>query len=202
MTLRQLWLHFGTMKHYVIAAAFIFIAGIYLGYAEADKFQHLLNMQIDRLREVIEGFSQMQNRQWWMFLFIFFNNVTVSLLILYAGFFFGIVPIYFLLSNGLLLGYLASSSDLQWGTFLKGVLPHGMIEIPTLILAGAFGIRFGFLVSENILMLPLSSRRAAASSKLICFLKLTLPLSLVIAVFLLAAAIIESTVTVWLVSYR
>lgn len=200
MTLRKLWYHFGTMKHCVIAAALIFMAGIYLGYTEADKFQYLLNMQMDRLRGVMDGIAHTQNRQWRMFLFIYLNNMGVSLLIMYAGFFFGVIPMYFLLSNGLLLGYLASSPNMHGWTFLKGVLPHGIIEIPTLILAGAFGIRFGFLILENVLMMPVASGRKAAKTKLIGFLKITLPLSLMIGALLLAAAIIESTVTFWLVS--
>lgn len=200
MTFRQLWLHLATMKHYVIAAALIFIAGVYLGYVHADQFQHLLNMQIERLREIMQGVAHTQNRQWWMFLFISLNNVMVSLLIVYTGFFFGIAPMYFLLSNGLLIGYFAASPQMDWAYFLKGILPHGIIEIPALILAGAYGIRFGFLVTENLLMLAIPTRRAIASAKLVRFLKLTIPLSLLLGGLLLAAALIESTVTVWILS--
>lgn len=197
MSFRDFFIHIRGMKHYLIASLGVFLIGVYLGYTEPDRFAFLLEAQTNRLRGVVQGLTQIEHRQWWLFVFIFFNNTIISVLMVYAGAILALPPLFFLLTNGLLLGYLASESvpHIGWYTFLKSIVPHGIIEIPALILACAYGVRFGLLVVESILSFPLRSRRSVNGAKLIRFLRLTFPLAAVLCVLLLIAAVIESTVT-------
>lgn len=191
--------HFKRLKREIGVSCIIFLIGLYLGYS--NQFPAILNGQLSRMEGIANSISNMEHSQLWLFVFIFANNVILSLLVMYTGAFFAIAPIYFLIMNGMVLGYLASTQfkEDKWLFFIKGILPHGIIEIPAVIVACAYGIRFGTHVAEGVISLPFRGRRAHASAKLIAFMKHTIPFMLVLSGSLLLAAIIESTLTLWLV---
>lgn len=88
------------------------------------------------------------------------NNIRVSILALALGMTWGVGTIVLLFSNGVTLGAVAVDYVLAGqGTFLLGwLLPHGVIEIPAILLAG----QAGFLLAGTLLgrgdRLPLPSR--------------------------------------------
>lgn len=200
MTLKALFAHFKEMNKYFIAAALVFAAGIVLGFGYSDRFEAVLQSQIEGLRELARSIQAKDHSMLWLFGFIFLNNALKSILIIFAGMFFGLLPIGFLLINGMVIGYLA---ELQaeaglMGLFLKGILPHGIIEIPAIILACAYGIKFGTIMGKGLLRLLSSRGRSVFATDLERFIKLTVPLVGLLVVSLLVAAIIESTITPWL----
>lgn len=202
MSFSSLFKHFKEMKHYFIASTLVFAVGIWMGYSSPDSFGTIINGQLDRLQGTVGGLMQQDNMQWLLFLFILMNNTFLSIAIIYLGAFFALVPLYFLVSNGMLMGYLAlgNTNGQDWWLFFKSIAPHGIIEIPAILLAGAYGIRFGFLMAEGVLTFPSLRRRAIMRNKLYVFLKRTIPLIGVVAGMLLVAAIVESTITLWLVT--
>jgi stage II sporulation protein M len=201
VSLRDLLTHVREMKHYIIVAAATFILGIYLGSAESEQFMFFLQSQSERLRDIVEGMDKLEHSRWWLLFFIFSNNLIVCLIMVYAGAFFGIMPLFALITNGMLLGYLAEKivPEEGWTTLLLGIVPHGIIEIPAIILACAYGIKFGTLTAKTLIFLPMSSKRSLNGKQFIRLLKISLPLALVLCGLLLSAAIIESTVTYALV---
>lgn len=73
------------------------------------------------------------------------NNWSAMLTILFYGLLpFIYMPAISLFSNGALLGIMAGmywhSGELTMGAFLAGILPHGIFEIPALLLSAACGI--------------------------------------------------------------
>ncbi|WP_438449110.1 stage II sporulation protein M [Gorillibacterium sp. sgz5001074] len=202
MNFKLLFLHLREMKHYLIASCITFAVGLYLGYMESDSFMFYLNGQTDHMKNVVEGINRMGNSQWWLLAFIFANNVLVSTFMVYAGVMFGIIPLFTLISNGLFIGYLAQIAipERGMGTFLLSVLPHGVIEIPAIILACSYGIKFGALAVKSILFLPLPNRRAANNQQFLRLLKVSLPLVLLLVMLLFSAALVESFVTYALVN--
>lgn len=73
------------------------------------------------------------------------NNWTAMLCTVVMGFLpFLLLPALTLLSNGVLIGVLAgvycTTEGLGPSLFLAGILPHGVFEIPALLLSGACGI--------------------------------------------------------------
>ncbi|TNJ62218.1 stage II sporulation protein M [Paenibacillus hemerocallicola] len=201
MTLKALFAHFKEMNNYFIAAALVFAAGVVLGFGYSDRFEAVLQSQIEGLRELARSIQAKDHSMLWLFGFIFLNNALKSILIIFAGMFFGLLPIGFLLINGMVIGYLA---ELQaeaglMGLFLKGILPHGIIEIPAIILACAYGIKFGTIMGKGLLRLLSSRGRSVFAADLERFIKLTVPLVGLLVVSLLVAAIIESTITPWLI---
>ncbi len=90
------------------------------------------------------------------------NNLRVSFLAISTGFLFGLGPIYVLWHNGLMLGGIAALFHMAGHNlyFWATVLPHGVIELPAIFLAGAAGLIIG-----KSLLLPGNYSRAQSLKK-------------------------------------
>lgn len=183
------------MKISLFISAALFSFGIWYG-ASSDTLRIMLQNQLDSLGTMAEQLSTMENAQFWTGVFIFFNNAIKSFMVMYLGLFFGIIPVFFLVMNGMIIGYLLSSLHEQginvFELVLRGLLPHGILEIPAILIASAYGLKLGGIAMQWI------SGRQGGARLLKHKLRMTLPLMLVLTVVLLVAAIVESTVTVWL----
>jgi stage II sporulation protein M len=80
-----------------------------------------------------------------LFFFILINNVVALSIAFVLSPILCIVPVASLLGNGWLiaLAFSAALEQESLGYVLAGILPHGVIEIPALLLALAAAIRFG-----------------------------------------------------------
>ena len=124
-------------------SSLVFISGFFMGYSFVSDFPEETQEIIERLKELFASGEEMTDFQ--IFLFILENNITKLLLVLLLGIFAGIIPLFSSFANGMVLGIFAClvSESLSWKFFLVGILPHGVIEIPVLILATAIGARIG-----------------------------------------------------------
>lgn len=201
MNLQALLKHFKEMKHYFIVVILVFGFSFYLGWANSEQFSHFLNGQLEGLKSMSNTLSQKENPQLWFFIFIFLNNAIKSVLIMFLGLLLGILPLFMLVANGMILGYVLSlqTNESTLSIVLKGILPHGIIEIPVILLACAYGLKLGMLVWKMGMQLFVPADKRSARTELAKTLHLTKPLILVIVVLLMVAAIIESTLTYWLV---
>ena len=132
---------------------------------------------------------------------IFYNNVLKSVFMMFAGIVFAVLPVFFLVVNGMVIGFLfkvLSMANQDMVSFVvKGLLPHGIIEIPAILIAAAFGLRFGVLAIQR--MIP-SYRMRPDAMTFKLWSKKTWNGALWVTVMLFIGAIIESTITLWLVS--
>jgi stage II sporulation protein M len=187
--------HFAVMKFPMGLSTILFAAGIWIG-AEWTVFHTFLHSQLDSLRDVAERLHTMENGQFWTGVFIFLNNSIKAILVMYLGLFFGIIPVIFLMINGMVIGYLlvtVQEQGLDVGMIvIKGLLPHGILEIPAILLACAYGLKLG-----GSLLSALAARPGGWDA-LKHVLRVTLPLMLFLTIVLFIAAVIESTLTVWL----
>ncbi|WP_019535630.1 stage II sporulation protein M [Paenibacillus ginsengihumi] len=195
------WYQLRRIKHYIFASALVFLLGIVLGSMYSEQFQMFLNAQMRALDELIRSTEHAKSREWALFWVIFWNNATVALLIIAMGIFFGVFPLFALISNGLLLGYVASASAEKnsLGYMLKSVIPHGILELPAIIVAAAFGLRLGVLVLQLLVSMVVPKRSAAVREEFRLFMRSLVPVCVLLLLVLLAAAAIESTITFWLV---
>jgi len=74
---------------------------------------------------------------------IFLNNWLVSIATGLAGLGFGVPSFATIMFNGFLLGIVLQLSPTTT-MFNAAILPHGIIEIPSFILAGSTGIKLGY----------------------------------------------------------
>jgi stage II sporulation protein M len=189
------------MKHYFIASALVFTVGVILGAGLTEQFQGFLEAQLKGIKQLTQSIEGKPNEQWSMFWLIYFNNTIKSILIIALGAFFGVLPLAFLLVNGLLVGYMGSvwSQKASLWDFIVGILPHGIIEIPAIILACAYGLRLGVLMMKMLISIISPERSIRFKEELLGYLHSLIPVILIIVVSLTFAALIESTVTYWIV---
>jgi stage II sporulation protein M len=81
-----------------------------------------------------------------LFAVIFLNNAIKALLAIALGIVIGIPPVFFLCFNGFSIGAIVSilQSTMDNGLIIASLAPHGIIEIPALVLATALGLMVGF----------------------------------------------------------
>jgi len=117
------------------------------------------------------------------------NNIQVSILAFSAGFLVGAGTVLIIIFNGLLLGLLAAvfHSFGQGIPFWAHILPHGVIELVAVVLAGASGLVLGNSLLRPGTSTRLGSLRVGAREAMIMFFG-CVPL-------LIVAALIEGFVT-------
>jgi uncharacterized membrane protein SpoIIM required for sporulation len=73
------------------------------------------------------------------------NNLSVTFVVFASGIVFGLGTFFYLAVNGLMLGVVATACH-QYGMSLpmwSFVAPHGALELPSIVIAGAAGFRLG-----------------------------------------------------------
>lgn len=192
----------GTIRTSLLLAALLFIAGGIAGWVGTGSLQNLLYQQLQGLGQISGDLRESSNPQLSFFIFIFLNNSIKSVVIIFLGALLGILPALFLLINGAVIGYLIHLNAIQgqdlFTLIVKGLLPHGIIEIPAIIIACAFGLKFGSRVLSA--MFRAGRRSGGEGADWPDFMRQTLTASVWIVILLFVAAIIESTITFWLLS--
>ena len=122
---------------------------------------------------------------------IFTNNIQVSVLALAGGFTFGLLTAYVLASNGAMLGVLAGLEWKAgaWEAFARLVVPHGLLELSCIAVAGSAG----FQITRALVDPGLRTRSAALQ-----FIAPRLADTVVgVAACLVVAGLTEGIVTTW-----
>jgi len=175
-------------KLYFIGMCFVFfislIFGYFLSYSDPEYIIPIL--------ENFENLADFENAtSFELFITIFWNNASIASLLVLLGFFAGIISLILIFINGAAIGaafeYVLRDEHIIF--FLIGVVPHGILEIPSILLAGAVGFRLG------IRTLLLFFRKVSFSDLKKDFLNSLWILFLFIIPMLLVAAFIEVYIT-------
>jgi len=130
-----------SLRNFLLFSFLFFLCSILLGCFGAKIFPYRTLWILTALKAVCGEVATWKSFE--QFLFVIFNNSFLLLLILFFSFFFGIFPILVLLSNGVVLGGLVFflKGSLPISLFLLSTLPHGIFEIPVLIIACSVGLK-------------------------------------------------------------
>ena len=84
---------------------------------------------------------------------IFLKNFLACAMSVLLGLGFGLVPLLVLTSNGFMIGVVSYSIIHKQGLLylMAGIVPHGIIELPTILLGISLGFRLGYLLALTIL---------------------------------------------------
>lgn len=138
------------IQHFIIPAGIVFLLASILGYVLTMYDSNILSSLLFDLVETAEKISTLPD--WQMMLVIFLNNSIKIFIIAILGVFLGLVPAFFLFSNGLILGMISfhviNENSLIF--LLTGLLPHGVLEIPAAIIAAAIGFMLGKKAYDKI----------------------------------------------------
>lgn len=183
-----------SLKKFILISFLVFIFSFFIGYFFAQNSPEEMMAIFEQIKEAFSPVANMTAFN--QFTFVFLNNSITAFLAIFFGIIFGIFPLLVLFSNGIILGIVIyfSQTGMDWSTIFILIFPHGIIEIPAVIIACAAGLKLGKIFIKMIFQKRfLSGFRQEIGKELkvalIFFLKILLP-------FLAIAAAIEIFFTV------
>ncbi|QAY67895.1 stage II sporulation protein M [Paenibacillus protaetiae] len=199
--------HLKAMRRYIAFSAVLFLAGLVVGATNQSLFSYL-DSQVEAIRKLSSTISETNSPTFSFILFIFLNNAIKAVMVIYAGAALAVFPIFFLILNGMIIGYLLHKVELEQGAghladlIFRGLLPHGILEIPAIIVASAYGIKFGALVWKGFFngLKQAAGGAAGTRGEISAFVQRSIPVAVLLVAVLLVAAVIESTLTRWLIA--
>ncbi|CAD5244031.1 stage II sporulation protein M [Thermococcus camini] len=126
-----------TMGHLLLVFILSALGGYWAGAASPDT-------ALEAVRRIIEQIGPISDSSFHNFVKIFTNNSMVALLTFISGLFFGLGPWLIMAFNGFVVGLVVLAvhrmGGMPMGQILLGLVPHGVVEIPAIALAGVAGI--------------------------------------------------------------
>lgn len=172
------------------AAFAVFFATVLLGgYAIGLEGEagEIVRQQVEQISQQLAG-QIISDNPALITLYLFINNLQACILLFLGGATLGIFTLLVLAVNGMLVGAIVGLQLPEQGPvwIAAALLPHGIFEIPAILIAGGLG----FLLGEAILREAQGSGDAAAEAKRFgkTFLRVVVPL-------LMVAAVIEAFIT-------
>ncbi len=173
-------------RWWIFLAISLFGAGLVIGLVTPTEaslpYEYMAGLE--ELSRILVPFSPLTA------VIIFIKNISVMLISFALSPLLGLVPVLTLAVNGWLMGFISVVvvQEESVGYILAGLLPHGIFELPALIMAQAAALSFGMMV---ILALFKRERR----DLLLPNLRRNLRYLIIACALLLPAAIIETYVT-------
>ncbi len=172
-----------------ILSSVLFTVSLMLGLLVPPEATSELFQELDQVLEPLRTESQVL-----LAVFIFINNTVKALGVFVLGTLLGIPPLIFICTNGLIIGAVVSGVKSVMGLIFvtASLVPHGVVEIPIVLLATALGFMMGWESLKRLL-----GRKSEVKLKLIRGIKIYMRWVLP---GLFIAAIIETFITPWIVS--
>jgi stage II sporulation protein M len=126
----------------ILLVTFVFAVAVLLGVLFSRGMAAEIMQQI---RELLQPLGPANDLSPLLLLIIFINNAVKALGVVLLGIIFGLPPLLFIVLNGLIIGGVSSmiASLKGWEYTVASLAPHGIIEIPAVLLAGAVGVMVG-----------------------------------------------------------
>ncbi len=174
-------------RWYLVIAALLFLGGLTFGLS-LPASGGTGNGELGALQQLADFLAGLPPVG--MLFFILAKNVSALLFSFALSPLLCIVPILALVLNGALIGLVATpvSSATSVGYFLSAILPHGVIEIPALVIGEAAALSMGVAVMMVPFRTDARSEIGATARRDLKYLGIALAL-------LVPAAIIETFIT-------
>lgn len=132
----------------VLASVTLFLVGLLTGYYIFSSNPEFVLLNIDKLLGNILRIGEAMEKRSKLYVtgLIFQNNIKALLVIMFGGIAFGLISVFSIFFNGLIMGIVMALTFYQGKSmifFLAGILPHGLLELPVVLGAGAFGLKTG-----------------------------------------------------------
>ena len=135
------------IKPYALILSLIFVAAFLAGMLVPSSTREELTKAFQVVADNYRGLSGGK-----LFFTILLHNVMASIIVLISGVIVGIIPTFAIGANGFLLGVVyrqAAEVAGYWKAALK-VLPHGVFELPALLIAASYGLWLGVMVVRRM----------------------------------------------------
>ena len=126
----------------LVLATVIFFASLVLG---ALAGQNTVEALMGQLGAILQPLTSTGKLSILLVLLIFINNAIKALGLVFLGILLGLPPLLFISLNGFVLGGLGAALESAhgWRYVVASLVPHGVIEIPVILLAAALGLTIG-----------------------------------------------------------
>ncbi len=185
-------------SRFLFVSIILFFVGVVAGYLIFWHDPQLIFTNIERfLGNILKIGKAIEDRnKLYVIGLIFQNNIKALILIIFGGVVFGLVPFFSILFNGFAVGLVLAISiyhGQSFAFFLAAMLPHGILELPAVLMGGAFGLKTGFdlIFPRELSRLGLLKENLSKS---------VLSLGILVPVLFIAAGI-EAVITPSLVKY-
>lgn len=181
-------------KYLLLFSVLLFVIPLLIGYFAADAISPFMKPFINAFGQRIEdGTIQLTTQS------IFFNNFRVIIILFVGSALFAIIGMFILVFNGIFIGYFAKLT-MPIIPFLALTLPHGIFEIPSLILSSFAGFIVLSFIIKSIKCLINNDSKIIDRFKLAYYnnsfmLKQALALFILAIILVVIAAFIEANLT-------
>ena len=139
-----------SIREYIGLSVFLFGLTAVMGYYTAafdPKFASTWTQELQMLKWI------MNQPPILIMIIIFLKNLLASATAMLLGLGLGLLPLMVVTSNGFLLGIVGYGAIQKegWLYLAAGILPHGIIELPVVLVSIAIGFRLGHLLILSML---------------------------------------------------
>lgn len=129
-------------KFSILFITMLFIISILTGFLNADELTFIDFLLKDIIDKTI-GLNTIE-----LIFFILQNNLQTSFIGFASGIFLGISPFILTLFNGIVIGYVIemATETASAVEILKAFVPHGIFELPAILISLGLGLKFGFFI--------------------------------------------------------
>jgi stage II sporulation protein M len=173
---------------YFVTSVILFGVGMVVGVTMISHFPGLARQLEGSLAGFVKIFRHLPPLQ--LAAAIFLNNALKTLVVVFLGTALGVIPVLFLIINGAALGivvHLSIQSRGLWSSLLV-LVPHGVLELPAVLLGTSIGLMLGAHSMNRLLRKAQTTLGTELGRALRFFMAVIIPL-------LLVAAAIEAFVT-------
>ncbi|MGC9514793.1 stage II sporulation protein M [Methanocrinis sp.] len=175
-----------TIRPYILLSVGLFCATAALGFFVSLQRPELAAAYVGDVAEKLQWILNLSPPK--MMMAIFLNNFFASMMAMLLGVGFGIVPFIVVIMNGLVVGLVVHQAISIGGLafVIVAILPHGIIELPTVLVCIGVGFRLGHLMIRTLL---------GGNSELEGELRSAIRLLRWVVLLLFIAAVIETFIT-------
>jgi stage II sporulation protein M len=138
-----------SIRVYIVLSVMIFALTAVMGYFAASLNSEMAASMLQEL-EMLKWI--MDQPPVMIMIIIFLKNFMACIMSVLLGLGLGLLPLLVVVTNGFMLGVVSYNVIQKAGPLylLAGILPHGIIELPVVLVSIAVGFRLGYLVALSI----------------------------------------------------
>ena len=132
-----------TIKPYILILTLIFTAAFLAGMLAPSSTRQQMT---DAFQVVADNYRGLAGGK--LFFTLLLHNVMATIFLLISGVIVGIIPAFAIGANGFILGvvYRQTSEMVGYSKAALKVLPHGVFELPALLIAASYGLWLGVTI--------------------------------------------------------
>jgi len=140
-----------SLRKYILIVTGLFILSLIIGLMISVIYPGFSENYFEMFQQSVGWITTLNPLA--IMLVIFLNNAIKSLVALVLGIGLGIIPFLFVAGNGIILGIVIGFISRQQGALfvIAALLPHGIIEIPMVLISAGIGLKLGYVMYLSLI---------------------------------------------------